>query len=86
MRNTTARPILSLSPGSAKALAAPSAERICKPCWSRFKLPRKTADETVIRCPACNANLGKGIGFLQPDLPTAKVRARPAPPAPLDKP
>jgi DNA-directed RNA polymerase subunit RPC12/RpoP len=72
------RRTLSLSPAAAKALAARSAEWICKPCGSRFKLPPKITQDEGVRCPSCGANLGRAIGFLNPEAATAKVRARPA--------
>jgi len=47
----------------------------CKPCGGIVVLTGKEGPEEVIRCPACNARLGKAGQFLS-DPPDEKVRAR----------
>ena len=45
----------------------------CKPCGSRLEVAHDAAG--VIRCPSCNARLGKAEDFLS-DPPKATLRAR----------
>jgi DNA-directed RNA polymerase subunit RPC12/RpoP len=76
----TTRRTLTLAPNAAaasKAAAAPQAW-VCKPCGMRFEPALDVADDEDVRCPSCNAKLGKAKAFKQPDPETARVRARPA--------
>lgn len=51
---------------------------LCKPCGAQFSLPEGPED-TVVRCPSCNAKLGKLAAFNPTDGSAPKVRARLAP-------
>ena len=48
----------------------------CKPCGQGFDPPTGAADEEIVRCPKCNAKIGKVGDFKQEPIPT-KLRARP---------
>ncbi len=81
------RPILSLKTPPARMPAIPGAPSPaapapaqpgwkCKPCGARVELPAQASPETVVRCPACNARLGRMEQFLADPLPTTGLRAR----------
>jgi hypothetical protein len=85
------RPILSLKsppaklpqpPGvkpRAQAAAPPAPPQPgwkCKPCGARLDVPSEAAPDTVVRCPACNARLGRVEQFRADPSPTSGFRAR----------
>jgi len=70
------RPILQLKTAKPAGPPAPPAMWKCKPCGTAFPLPEGEADEWV-RCPHCNARLGRVADF-QADPPPTRLRARPA--------
>ena len=47
----------------------------CKPCGAALEIGADLADADAVRCPACNAKLGRAEQF-RSDPPDAKVRAR----------
>ncbi|MBI1407893.1 MAG: hypothetical protein GC145_17400 [Caulobacter sp.] len=78
-----ARPILRLKfPPAAKPApepaAAPAPKVIwrCKPCGSEVILPLTAEEGDIVRCPGCNANLGKAVHFLSDPPETSRLRAR----------
>ena len=48
----------------------------CKPCGQGFDPPLDGADDDAVRCPKCNAKLGKAGDFKLTPVPT-RLRARP---------
>ena len=64
----------------------------CRPCGARFEPPREGPDDEAVRCPACNARLGKAGDFRLDPPPLERLRARavkappPPPPAPPPRP
>jgi hypothetical protein len=48
----------------------------CKPCGARIEVPLTGAPETIVRCPACNARLGRVEQFLADPPPATGLRAR----------
>jgi hypothetical protein len=56
------------------------AEWLCKPCGARLTPDPALAPEEPVRCPACNAKLGKAADFANPQPGFPRLRARPAPP------
>ena len=56
----------------------------CRPCGTPFVPPGEGPDEEPVRCPACNARLGRAGDFRLDPPPLDKLRARAvkAPPAP----
>ena len=62
----------------------------CRPCGTRFEPPREGPDDEAVRCPACNARLGKAGDFRLDPPPLERLRARaakaPPPPAPPPRP
>jgi hypothetical protein len=75
------RPILSLKPGARTSLpdfpTPPPALWKCKPCGTTVEVVYNATGD--VRCPSCNARLGKAEDFLAKPPNQAKVRARPAP-------
>jgi hypothetical protein len=69
---TTRRPTLSLKLSPPKA---PVWRWKCKPCGAALEIGADLADADAVRCPACNARLGRAEQF-RADPPDAKVRAR----------
>jgi DNA-directed RNA polymerase subunit RPC12/RpoP len=47
----------------------------CKPCGATFQVSHDLADEDAVRCPSCNARLGKA-GEFRANPPPPRVRAR----------
>jgi hypothetical protein len=88
MTDKPARPILKLKfppavkpvapppPPPAKAEAAVKAPWRCKPCGGPVTVPADADPASDVRCPACNANLGKAASFLSDPPEVSKVRAR----------
>jgi hypothetical protein len=73
------RPILSLKPGARTSLpdfpAPPPTYWKCKPCGALVEVAHNATG--FVRCPSCNARLGKAEDFnAKPPLLT-KLRARP---------
>jgi DNA-directed RNA polymerase subunit RPC12/RpoP len=64
--------VLSLKASPAKA---PVWRWKCKPCGAALEIGAELADADAVRCPACNAKLGRAEQF-RGDPPDAKVRAR----------
>ena len=75
------RPTLSLG---TRAAAPKPASRTwkCRPCGAPVEVAYGLADDEVIRCPNCNAKLGKAADFYAPTDTFARLRARPAPDKP----
>jgi hypothetical protein len=51
----------------------------CKPCGALVEIAASMADEEAVRCPSCNARLGRVGQFRAEGPEQQKVRARPAP-------
>ena len=71
------RPILHLKapPPGLKTPAAPAAWR-CKPCGAPVEVAVTLADEDEVRCPSCNALLGRASQFRSDPPQLQRVRAR----------
>jgi rubrerythrin len=69
------RPILSLK-NPPKKKAAPILRWKCKPCGGIVVITGKETEPEVIRCPACNARLGKAGAFLSDPPDLDHIRAR----------
>jgi len=90
MNERARRPILHLKLGSspppapvdsapAEAPAAPAPVIYtwkCKPCGTAFTPPPEGPDDDAVRCPACNARLGRAGDFRLDPPPLDKLRAR----------
>lgn len=80
MSEERTRPILRLKfPPAPKPVAAPVAPKgvwRCKPCGAEVTLPTTAEEGDIVRCPSCNANLGKAVHFLSDPPETSKLRAR----------
>ena len=91
MNERVRRPILHLKLGDAPAVervqgappaapadaSAPAAYTWkCRPCGTPFIPPREGPDEEAVRCPACNARLGRAGDFRLDPPPLEKLRAR----------
>jgi hypothetical protein len=80
MSDPPRRPILSLkNPPKPKAPPPAPSRWKCKPCGALVEVAASLADDETVRCPSCNARLGKAAQFRGEDPEQAKVRARPAP-------
>lgn len=74
------RPILSLkNPPKPKAPPPVASRWKCKPCGALVEVAASLADDETVRCPSCNARLGKAAQFRSDGPEQQKVRARPAP-------
>ena len=49
----------------------------CKPCGAGFDVAPELAGDDAVRCPACNARLGKAEDFRADPPNLDKLRARP---------
>jgi DNA-directed RNA polymerase subunit RPC12/RpoP len=58
--------------------APPQHDWKCRPCGAGFTPSPDLADEDSVRCPACNARLGKAVDFRSDPPNLEKLRARPA--------
>ena len=74
---------------AAPATAAPAAPAAytwkCRPCGKAFVPPSEGPDDEAVRCPSCNARLGKAGDFRLDPPPLERLRARAvkaAPPKP----
>ncbi|HEX6861150.1 MAG TPA: hypothetical protein VF138_13240 [Caulobacteraceae bacterium] len=68
------RPILKLkNPPKLAPIVPPKADWKCKPCGVAFAPATEANDEGEVRCPKCNARLGRLADF---EANPAKVRAR----------
>ena len=75
-----ARPAFKPRPQHVAPPAAPVVKPVhawkCKPCGTGFDVGPELADDDAVRCPSCNARVGRAKDF-RSDPPTlAKVRAR----------
>ena len=76
-REAPRRPVLHLkaaatSPGLVRE---PELAWKCRPCGALLEIRPDLADNDIVRCPACNARIGKAGDLRTDDLPAAKVRA-----------
>jgi DNA-directed RNA polymerase subunit RPC12/RpoP len=72
-------------PAPAPEPATPAYTWKCRPCGTAFVPPAEGPDDEAVRCPSCNARLGKAGDFRLDPPPLEKLRARAvkaAPPAP----
>ncbi|WP_372781924.1 hypothetical protein [Phenylobacterium sp.] len=69
------RPILRLKTALAPKAAAPLAWR-CKPCGAAVEVAPALADEDEVRCPSCNAALGRAGQFRADPPQLQRIRAR----------
>jgi DNA-directed RNA polymerase subunit RPC12/RpoP len=86
MNERARRPILHLKlggPSRAEPLASPPAPAPaavytwkCRPCGMPFIPPREGPDEDAVRCPACNARLGRAGDFRSDPPAFDRLRAR----------
>jgi uncharacterized paraquat-inducible protein A len=80
MSEPARRPILSLkNPPKPKAPPPAPSRWKCKPCGALVEIAASMADEEAVRCPSCNARLGRVGQFRAEGPEQQKVRARPAP-------
>jgi hypothetical protein len=84
-------PVRAPTPPPLAAPPAPSLVWKCRPCGASFEPPREGPDDEAVRCPACNARLGKAGDFRLDPPPLERLRARaakapPPPPPPAPKP
>jgi DNA-directed RNA polymerase subunit RPC12/RpoP len=93
MNERARRPILHLKSGAAPPVLAaasvpPPVTYVwkCKPCGTTVAPPAEGPDDEAVRCPACNARLGKAGDFRADPPPLDRLRARavkaPPPPPP----
>lgn len=75
-----ARPILSLSPKATEAFRLKTTAWVCKPCGAKLTLDPDGADDDVVRCPSCQAKLGKLAGFKRDEAGSVRARRVPTPP------
>jgi len=72
------RPILRLkNPPKLPPMAPPQPSWKCKPCGEPFAPTLAVDAEGDVRCPRCNAKVGKLEDFTARPPRTAKIRARP---------
>jgi len=84
MSEPTRRPILSLkNPPQPKAPPPPVRRWKCKPCGGVLEVAATLSDDEAVRCPSCNARLGRAGQFRSDDPEQQKVRARLAPATPI---
>ena len=91
MNERARRPILHLKLGGAPSAERPERVRSdvpaaaptpatytwkCRPCGTPFVPPREGPDDEPVRCPACNARLGRAGDFRLDPPPLDKLRAR----------
>jgi len=104
MNERARRPILHLKLGgtppaprseAAAPAPAPAAAPVaytwkCRPCGTPFIPPREGPDDEAVRCPACNARLGRAGDFRLDPPPLERLRARAVkvapPPVPVKAP
>ena len=48
----------------------------CRPCGTPFVPPREGPDDEAVRCPSCNARLGRAGDFRLDPPPLERLRAR----------
>jgi DNA-directed RNA polymerase subunit RPC12/RpoP len=48
----------------------------CRPCGAAFTPPSEGPDDEAVRCPSCNARLGKAGDFRADPPPLERLRAR----------
>jgi DNA-directed RNA polymerase subunit RPC12/RpoP len=71
------RPVLHLkTPPRALAPAPVAVKWKCKPCGELLEVSSTLPDEAVVRCPACNARLGRAAQFRSDEPQPQGVRAR----------
>jgi DNA-directed RNA polymerase subunit RPC12/RpoP len=85
MTDQPRRPILSLKGAADRPSPSSSAPPVrwkCRPCGAAFDPPTDIAPEDAVRCPGCNARLGKAVDFRCEPPALTRLRARPvaAPP------
>jgi len=91
MSDSPRRPTLHLRFAPATALAAPPVAKPlvwkCRPCGAQFEVPADATDSDPVRCPSCNARLGRAVDFraAEPDLTRVRARLAEAK-APVEKP
>jgi DNA-directed RNA polymerase subunit RPC12/RpoP len=74
----TAPPIPGLRPAKPAPVVKAVPKWKCRPCGSGFDVPAEAAAEDAVRCPSCNARLGKAEDFRADPPLLDKLRARPA--------
>jgi DNA-directed RNA polymerase subunit RPC12/RpoP len=74
LKNPPPLPAPPPAPVRAPEPQAPQGAWKCKPCGARLDVAADADPDSVVRCPACNANLGKAGQFLSD--PPGKIRAR----------
>jgi DNA-directed RNA polymerase subunit RPC12/RpoP len=87
------RPILRLKGAADRpSLLSPSPPSVrwkCRPCGAAFDPPTDIGADEAVRCPKCNARLGKAADFRCEPPALTRLRARPvaaAPPKPAAPP
>jgi DNA-directed RNA polymerase subunit RPC12/RpoP len=84
MTEQSRRPILRLK-GAADLPVAPAAPQVrwkCRPCGETFDPPIDGGVDEAVRCPRCNARLGKAGDFRCEPPMLDRLRARPVAPPP----
>ena len=69
-------PVKQAKPAKPPAPIAAPAPWTCKPCGAGFDVPASLADEDAVRCPKCNARLGRAAQFRSDPPDVEHVRAR----------
>ncbi|HEX4180640.1 MAG TPA: hypothetical protein VHY32_07590 [Caulobacteraceae bacterium] len=94
MTERARRPLLTLKLGASSATPAESDAAApapapapayvwkCRPCGAALTPPADGPDDEAVRCPSCNARLGRAGDFRLDPPPLEKLRARAAKPAP----
>jgi DNA-directed RNA polymerase subunit RPC12/RpoP len=67
-----------VKPARAPAPALPQHAWKCRPCGTGFTPAPDLEDDDSVRCPACNARLGRAADFRSDPPNLDKLRARPA--------
>lgn len=76
MTDRPTRPILHLKTTVTLAPKEPKSEWRCKPCGSVVEIDPALADTDTVRCPACDAALGRAGQFRSDPPQIQRLRAR----------
>jgi DNA-directed RNA polymerase subunit RPC12/RpoP len=69
-------PPLPPTPAALAPAAAPAVRWKCKPCGAGFDVSPSLGDADAVRCPSCNARLGRAEQFRGDPAQVQGVRAR----------
>jgi len=74
----SAPPMPGLRPAKPKPAVKATPKWKCRPCGAGFDVPAEAGDEDAVRCPSCNARVGRAADFRADPPLLEKLRARPA--------